>query len=278
VIGPDSNIEAGAVVAGDVTTGPRCISGANVTVGDSTRMGTDVRLETGARILANTTIGDRVTVAANAVVGTPTASSVSAGREAVVDADSVIGAGAIVSASVRIGTRAVVRPGAVVMSDVPPKAIIAGNPARILGYADTSTRTPVETGSSAAGGDPVRTALGVGGCELWTLPSYRDLRGSLVPIEFSDNMPFTPARTFFVFDVPGEEVRGEHAHRECAQFLIAVHGALSVVVDDGVRATEIRLDLPALGLHIPPAIWGVQYKFQADAVLRMALVARTERR
>ena len=153
-IGPGSKIEAGAVVAGDVTTGPRCIIGANVTIGDSTQMGTDVHLAAGARILANTTIGDRVAIGANAVVGTPTASSVSTSGESVVDADSVIGAGAIVAAGVRIGTRGVVSPGAVVMTDVPPKAIVAGNPARILGYVDTSTRAPLTTGLSSAQGLP----------------------------------------------------------------------------------------------------------------------------
>lgn len=111
------------------------------------------------------------------------------------------------------------------------------------------------------------TDMGIGGCEMWTLPAYRDPRGSLVPIEFTNDLPFTPARTFFISDVPRNEVRGKHAHRKCAQFLIAVHGALSVDVDDGTQSTEVRLDHPAVGLYIPSGVWGVQHEFQMDAVL-----------
>ncbi len=63
------------------------------------------------------------------------------------------------------------------------------------------------------------------------------------------------------------DVRGEHAHRECEQFLIAMRGSLSVVLDDGKSSREVRLDTPVMGLYIPPMIWGIQYKFTEDAVL-----------
>ena len=80
-------------------------------------------------------------------------------------------------------------------------------------------------------------------------------------------MPFSPQRYFLVFDVPGKEVRGEHAHRASHQFLVCARGSLNVVVDDGVNTEEVRLDRPDLGLHIPPLVWAVQYKYSADAVL-----------
>jgi len=110
-------------------------------------------------------------------------------------------------------------------------------------------------------------ALGVGSAALWHLPRFRDDRGSLVVAELPDDLPFTPKRIFTVYDVPGEDVRGEHAHRECQQLLLAVHGALSVQLEDGTTSREVRLDVPTVALYVPPMIWGVQYRFTADAVL-----------
>jgi UDP-2-acetamido-3-amino-2,3-dideoxy-glucuronate N-acetyltransferase len=70
-----------------------------------------------------------------------------------------------------------------------------------------------------------------------------------------------------VFGVPSVETRGEHAHRECHQFLVCVRGSVSVVADDGRRREEYLLDRPELGLHLPPMVWGIQYRYSADAVL-----------
>jgi hypothetical protein len=70
-----------------------------------------------------------------------------------------------------------------------------------------------------------------------------------------------------VHDVPSKEVRGEHAHRSLEQLLVVIHGSVAVLVDDGQQRQEIVLDTPELALHLPPMIWGVQYKYSADAVL-----------
>lgn len=80
-------------------------------------------------------------------------------------------------------------------------------------------------------------------------------------------IPFVPQRYFLVYAVPNAEVRGEHAHRVCHQFLVCTHGACSVVMDDGFANEEVRLDAPTLGLHLPPMTWGIQYKYTPDAVL-----------
>jgi hypothetical protein len=157
--------------------------------------------------------------------------------------------------------------GAVVTKNVPPNAIVVGNPAVIVGYQGLERHAPALATPSADLRVGNRLDLGVGGCALWRLPYFEDLRGALTPLEFTANIPFEPKRSFLVFDVPTNKVRGEHAHRRCHQFLIAAHGELAVVVDDGQSASEVRLDTPALGLHIPPMVWGVQYKFSADAVL-----------
>ncbi|MBK6510569.1 MAG: WxcM-like domain-containing protein [Haliea sp.] len=99
------------------------------------------------------------------------------------------------------------------------------------------------------------------------LPLAIDLRGSLSVGEIGQQIPFEVLRYFLVFDVPSAETRGEHAHRECHQFLVCVAGEVAVVADDGKKRQEFRLDRPNLGIHLPPMTWGVQYKYSADAVL-----------
>jgi len=176
-----------------------------------------------------------------------------------------IGGGATVLPGVRIGPRAMVGAGAVVTHDVPPRAIVSGNPARIVGYADT-LRRPRETPQRVlTDREVIQTS--VPGVTLHRLATAEDLRGRLSAGEFSEQIPFLPRRYFVVYDVPGKEVRGEHAHRQCHQFLVAARGSLSVVVDNGTTGEEIVLDTPTIGLYLPPMIWSVQYKYSDDALL-----------
>jgi hypothetical protein len=115
-----------------------------------------------------------------------------------------------------------------------------------------------------------RLDLPVKGCFAERLPHFVDPRGSLVPLEEGKGVPFAPRRIFLVHDVPGDSVRGQHAHRQCEQFLIAAHGALSVSIDDGTARAEIRLDSPTIGLYLAPMTWGTQYAFGPGGVLLVA--------
>jgi UDP-2-acetamido-3-amino-2,3-dideoxy-glucuronate N-acetyltransferase len=112
--------------------------------------------------------------------------------------------------------------------------------------------------------------LEVGGCVLSRLPSFADSRGKLLPLEKDRGLPFIPVRIFSVYEVQQDAVRGEHAHLACEQFLYVPCGNVSVVVDDGHGRVEVMLDHPTIGLHIPPNVWGMQYKFSAGAVLMVA--------
>jgi len=175
-----------------------------------------------------------------------------------------IGAGATVLGGITIGEEAMVGAGAVVTRDVPPFAIVAGNPARIRGYVDTD-RMPVNeavTRSSA----PSSASNGAG-ARLIDLNSVSDLRGRLAAGEVGDQLPFAPKRMFLVYDVPSAEVRGQHAHRTLEQLLICVHGTVSVVADDGTERVEFELNKPEQGLYIPPEVWAIQYGYSRDAVL-----------
>jgi hypothetical protein len=112
--------------------------------------------------------------------------------------------------------------------------------------------------------------LGPGGTRLVSLSAARDERGALVAAEWPREIPFSPARFFVVYDVPSEHTRGEHAHRECAQFLVCLRGAVAVLVDDGTTRREYRLDSPDVGLHLPPMVWGEQHGHTPGAILFVA--------
>lgn len=177
-----------------------------------------------------------------------------------------VGANATILPGVTIGAHAMVGAGAVVTRDVPANAIVVGNPARITGYTETgpSHEGPVST-SDMASGTPV--ALRTRGPAVHEMPQIEDLRGALTFGEVGAHLPFVPKRFFVVYNVPSAEVRGEHAHKELHEFLVCVKGSCNVMLDDGRTREEITLDSPTVGLHIPPKIWSVQYKYTADALL-----------
>ena len=176
-----------------------------------------------------------------------------------------IGANATILPGLTIGRDAMVGAGAVVTRSVPPAAIVAGNPARIVGYVDSKAQGSI---ASAFGLDAASSqAMGVAGVAVHDLPLVQDLRGNLTAGEVPGDVPFTPQRYFLVLDVPTGETRGSHAHRVCEQFLVCVTGSCAVVVDDGQNRLEVALDRPNRGLYIPPMVWATQYKYTRDAVL-----------
>ena len=176
-----------------------------------------------------------------------------------------IGANATILPGLTIGEKAMVGAGAVVTHDVPPLAIVTGNPARIVGYdgagsmpSDAEATVPEEFGAN-----PTRVA----GVSLHRLPQVDDLRGNLSFGEIGEQVPFEVKRYFLVYGVASKDIRGEHAHRALQQFLVCVHGRCHVVADDGENREEFVLDRPSIGLYIPPMVWATQYKYTEDAVL-----------
>lgn len=174
-----------------------------------------------------------------------------------------IGANATILCGVTIGEWAMVGAGAVVTHDVPPRAIVFGNPACVHGYVDTPTGS---SDSATANGDRARE-VGVGAAVMHQLSKISDPRGSLVVGEVGREVPFVPRRFFVVYDVPTKYVRGEHAHKTLEQFLVVLRGECSVVLDDGRSRIEVRLRSASTGLYLPPMVWGIQYKFSQDAAL-----------
>lgn len=178
-----------------------------------------------------------------------------------------IGANATVYSGVVIATKAEVRPGSVVTRSVPPNAIVEGNPANIVGYVGTAPSVATAFQSKTDANEPHVEKTPVAGVTVHHLPVIFDLRGNLTVGEFERQVPFAPKRYFLVFGVPSRELRGEHAHYECHQFLICIRGSCAVVVDDGTQRVEVTLDAPNRGLYLPPMTWATQYKHSLDALL-----------
>jgi len=178
-----------------------------------------------------------------------------------------IGANATILAGKTIGKNSMVGAGAVVTRDVPPNSIVVGNPARVSGYVSTipSPQKRFETRRDQLLGEVCQPSIQ--GVQFFRLPIIPDMRGSLSFAEYGQYLPFLPKRYYLVFDVPSPEVRGEHAHKKLHQFLVCVKGSCSVMVDDGSTREEYILNTPGEAVHIPPMVWGVQYKFSSDAVL-----------
>lgn len=252
-VGANCNICAQVLIENDVVIGD------NVTVKSGVQLWDGVRLEDNVFVGPNATFTNDLFPRSKAYPSRFLTTVVKKGAS--------IGANATILPGVVIGENAMVGAGAVVTRSVPPNAVVTGNPARIAGYADT--KFPEKGVGPASSGKKVPFAepTGVRGVSVFRFPHVQDIRGSLTVGEFEKQIPFSPKRYFMVFSVPSKETRGEHAHRACHQFLICVRGSCSVLADDGKQRSEVFLDAPDKGLYLPPMIWGVQYKYSADAML-----------
>lgn len=248
-IGTDCNICDGVFVEGNVVVGDRVTVKCGVQLWDGVRLGDDVFVGPNA-----TFTNDRFPRSRDWQDVVP---------ETIVEDGASIGANATILPGLRIGRQAMVGAGAVVTKSVPPNAVVVGNPARIVDYVDAVelVAAPEATAMDAT------VEIGVGGARILRLPHVSDLRGDLAVAELDELLPFRVARYFAVFDVPSTHVRGEHAHRRCHQFLTCLHGAVTLVVDDGEHRARVRLNRPELGVHVPPMVWGIQFEYSADAVL-----------
>lgn len=273
-VGPRTRIWAFAHVLPGARIGADCNICDGVFIENDVRIGDRVTIKCGVQLWDGVRLDDDVFVGPNA---TFTNDRFPRSRqyqetvlETVVEAGASIGANATILPGRRVGHSAMVGAGAVVTHDVPAHAIVVGNPARITGYTFTSglQAGPVlEPSPNMLHDLDGPRDLGVGTAQLWPLPHFKDMRGAIVPVEFLHDLPFVPQRQFFVFDVPDSKVRGEHAHRQCQQFLVALRGSLNLVLTDGDHAAEIRLARPDYGVYMPPMLWGVQYNFTADTLL-----------
>lgn len=265
-VGPGTRIWAFAHVLPGARIGSDCNICDHVFIENDVVLGDRVTVKCGVQVWDGVELADDVFVGPNVTFTNdpfprsqvyPLAFS-----RTVVGPGASIGANATILPGLTIGRRAMIGAGAVVTKDVPPNAIVVGNPGRIVGYVDAG-RTDVEALETSEG-LPVSRVPGV---SVLRMTRADDMRGSLVAANFEEELPFVPRRFFTVFGVPSTDVRGAHAHRSCHQLLVCVQGSVNAVVDNGSERQEFVLDRPDIGLHISPMIWGTQYRYSSDAVL-----------
>jgi len=250
VIGEDCNICDHVFIENDVVIGDRVTIKSGVQLWDGVRLANDVFVGPNATFTNDKNPRSKQKPPAFLVTR--------------VEEGASIGANATILPGITIGRSALIGAGSVVTSNVPPYAIVVGNPARISGYVGQYEDVVATVDEVHISQTNTRIA---GRSTLSALTHATDMRGSLAAIEFASQCPFTPKRLFVVHNVPSKSVRGEHAHLECHQFLIAVSGSVSVSIDTGTERETVVLSSPYSGLYIPPMTWGSQFHFSSDAVL-----------
>lgn len=103
-------------------------------------------------------------------------------------------------------------------------------------------------------------------CTIIELDKHHHEKGNITVVENSTTIPFEVKRSYYLYDVPGGESRGGHAHRELSQLIVAVSGSFSVTLDDGKVKRTFLLNRPYQGLYVVPGIWRTLDDFSSGSV------------
>lgn len=103
-------------------------------------------------------------------------------------------------------------------------------------------------------------------CEIVNLPKIHNEAGNITVLENGNNIPFNIRRIYYLYDIPMGSERGGHAHYELQQYVVAVSGSFTFVLDDGKNKHEIFLNNPTRALHIKPGIWREMKGFSSGSV------------
>ena len=102
--------------------------------------------------------------------------------------------------------------------------------------------------------------------KMINLPKFEDLRGNLSFIEEGHHIPFNIERTYWIYDVPGGQVRGGHAFKEQQEFIVALSGSFDVLIDDGKVKKAFSLNRSYYGLYIPAGLWRKMLNFSTNSL------------
>lgn len=98
------------------------------------------------------------------------------------------------------------------------------------------------------------------------LPKFLDKRGNLSFIEDAKHIPFKIERSYWIYDVPGGEVRGGHAYKENQEFIVALSGSFDVILDDGKDSKIFSLNRSYYGLYVPKGMWRQMENFSTNSL------------
>lgn len=260
-VGDGTRIWAFAHVLPKAVIGRDCNICDHVFIENDVRVGDRVTVKCGVQLWDGIELEDDVFIGPNATFTNdkyPRSKQYPAAYpRTVVKRGASIGANATILPGITIGERAMVGAGAVVTRDVAPDAQVRGSPAR-----------QVKTTQEASPQLSAHTTVGPGieGCRLIELPRINDPRGNLTFIEGSVHVPFDIKRVYYLYDVPGGESRGGHAHRDLEQLIVAMSGSFDVIVDDGSARKTFTLNRSYVGLYMPTMVWRELVNFSSGAV------------
>ena len=103
-------------------------------------------------------------------------------------------------------------------------------------------------------------------CKLIDLPKITTRQGAITPIYSQEHVPFKIRRIYYLYDVPGGESRGGHAHNNLQQLVVSVMGAFDVVIEDGHERKRVHLGRGYYGLYIPTMIWRELENFSSGGI------------
>ncbi|MBU1368925.1 MAG: FdtA/QdtA family cupin domain-containing protein [Bacteroidetes bacterium] len=103
-------------------------------------------------------------------------------------------------------------------------------------------------------------------CVILPLNKIHNRAGNITIVEGNRNVPFDVKRIYYLYDIPGGENRGGHAHKELRQLIIAASGSFNVLLDDGLNKKVITLNRPDYGLLVVPGIWRELMEFSSGAI------------
>lgn len=103
-------------------------------------------------------------------------------------------------------------------------------------------------------------------CSVISLSKIHNRAGNITIVEENKSIPFGIKRIYYLYDVPGGESRGGHAHKDLYQLIVAASGSFDVILDDGERKKYVSLNRPDYGLYIIPGIWRELTNFSSGSV------------
>ena len=106
----------------------------------------------------------------------------------------------------------------------------------------------------------------INNCTIHNLKKIENSKGNLTPVENSVDIPFDIQRIYYLYDVPGGETRGGHAHMDLQQFIVAVAGSFDVILDDGQGRKTVKMNRSSYGLYVPQMIWREIVNFSTGAI------------
>jgi oxalate decarboxylase/phosphoglucose isomerase-like protein (cupin superfamily) len=112
----------------------------------------------------------------------------------------------------------------------------------------------------------MKTPMNLKQCQIIELPKISDPRGNLSYIEGGNHIPFAIQRVYYLYDIPGGEERGSHAHKELQQLIIALSGSFDVELSDGKHKKRFTLNRPYQGLYVPKMLWRQLDNFSSGTV------------